>query len=120
MNKNKSILIAEDDAITAFWITTVLQRMGYHTYKPVATGELAVEAAAVHKPDFIVMDIWLAGLINGIDAAAEILSGFNTSIIFISGFTEGEITRQIEQVDYTAFLRKPLDVSELERIFNQQ
>jgi len=116
---NKNILIVEDDVLTAFWIATILQRMGYNTYDPVSTGEQAVEFAKVHKPDYIVMDIWLAGSTNGIDAAIEILSSFNTSIIFISGYTGHELTKQIDQVNYTAFLPKPLDAYDFEKIFKQ-
>lgn len=119
MDKNQTILIVEDDALTAFWISTVLQRMGYEIYGPVASGEQAIESAINYKPDYIIMDIWLAGTINGIEAAKEILSVINASVIFISGYTENGLIKQISRVNHAAFLKKPLDPVDLENIFRK-
>jgi CheY-like chemotaxis protein len=116
MNDKKRILIVEDDALTAFWIMTVLRDLGYYTFEPVDSGEKAIEDAAIHNPDFIIMDIWLAGTLNGIETAEKILSTCKTSIIFISGYPEDDFTTQCKQVSYTAFLNKPLEIYDLEKV----
>ncbi len=114
MEERKKILIVEDDALTAFWIMTVIQNLGHDTVEPVDTGEIAVETALAYKPDLIFMDIWLSGNINGIETAKLILSRFDTSIIFISGYPESDFSTLRDQINYTAFLKKPLDVYDIE------
>ena len=116
MDFKQKILIVEDDMITACLIMTILERMGHHVYEPVSTGESAIEIAVLNKPDLILMDIWLAGVLNGYDAAEKILSLCDTSIVFISGHSESDLIFQSGRVNYLAFLKKPLDGNELEEV----
>lgn len=116
----KKILIVEDDTLTAFWIKTVLLELGYDAYDPVDSGEIAVETAIAVKPDFIFMDIWLSGSMNGIEAAAEILTRIETSIIFISGYSESELLSRCGQIKYSAFLQKPLVVYDIENVLKME
>ncbi|HPS57520.1 MAG TPA: response regulator [Spirochaetota bacterium] len=120
MNDKKSILIVEDDFLTAYWIVSVVKNLGYHTLEPVDSGERAIEIAALHKPDFIIMDIWLAGVLNGIETAGEIARLYDASIIFISGYSEEELAEQCRSITYSAFLSKPLDRYDLENFFKNQ
>jgi len=116
MNYQLKILVVEDDKVTAYLILTLLKRLGHHVYEPVTTGESAIEFAVFYKPDIILMDIWLAGEINGFDAASEILTYLDTSIIFISGYPECDLIKQSKKINYFAFLKKPLEADELEKV----
>jgi len=49
-----------------------LIELGYEVSGTATTGELAVELAGNLHPDLILMDIMLAGKMNGIEAAEEI------------------------------------------------
>lgn len=117
MNDRK-ILVVEDDAFTALWIVTILKEMGFTRCEHVNTAETAIEKAINFNPDFIFMDIWLADEMNGFDAARKILSYIKTSIIFISGYSENQLLEQIENINYTAFLNKPLRVEEIQKILS--
>ncbi len=70
---NESILIVEDEQIVAEDLGESLRHMGYTVCSIESTGESAVTAAATLLPDLILMDIFLAGPMNGIDAAVKII-----------------------------------------------
>jgi len=114
MDNGKRILVVEDDVLTSYWIITELNKIGYYTYEPVTTGAGAIESAVLNKPDFILMDVWLEGKINGIDAAEKILSSCDTSIIFMSGYPEEAFAKMNKNVKYASFLHKPLQSYDLE------
>jgi len=114
MNNNKSILIVEDDALTAYWLGTVLQKLGYNTIESVLDGESAVESACLHKPDLVIMDVWLSGTLNGVESAALIQDACNSSVIFISGYPESDLIPLNSRVKYLAYLKKPFEGYDLE------
>ncbi|MCX6689901.1 MAG: response regulator, partial [Methanoregula sp.] len=66
MNKY-SILVVEDEALIAANLVQTLSSLGYTVHKPVATGEDAIRAVKTRKPDLVLMDIKLAGAMNGIE-----------------------------------------------------
>ena len=72
MQKEK-ILIVEDEMILAMELEMRLQDEEFNNIKCTSTGEEAVELATSFKPDVILMDIMLNGVINGIEAAQLIL-----------------------------------------------
>jgi CheY-like chemotaxis protein len=67
------ILVVEDEVLNAAALKEELEVMGYKVFEIVTRGETAIERALSLKPDIILMDIYLANHINGIDAAREIL-----------------------------------------------
>ena len=63
-----------------------LRRAGYSVGGSAATGEDAVEKAAKLRPAVILMDIRLAGRLDGVAAARQIREKSAVPIIFISAF----------------------------------
>ena len=86
--KGKRILVVEDDPIIADLIVLKLIKLGYENFSFVAFGEEAIESVNQFKPDFILMDIVLAGLINGIKAGREITIKYGTPIIYMTGVAD--------------------------------
>jgi CheY-like chemotaxis protein len=70
-NKPKRILIAEDDAAAAEALAYLLGKRGYEIIV-VPTGEEAVERAAALKPDLCIIDLKLAGVIDGYETIRRI------------------------------------------------
>ena len=83
---HENILIVEDDGILAAFLQDTLTGLGYTALQPVATGEEAITKAAVQKLDLVLMDIELAGEMNGITAAEHIQSASDIPIIYLSGY----------------------------------
>ena len=65
------IMVVEDEQIIAMNIAAKLENMGYEVPAMLATGEDAVREAAQILPDLVLMDINLAGEMDGIEAAAQ-------------------------------------------------
>jgi CheY-like chemotaxis protein len=116
MKEKAKILIVEDEIFTALWISDHLKKLGYNVGEPVVTGEDAVKRAAEEQPDLIFMDIRLAGAMDGIAAAEEILSRQNIPIAFITGYSKKEIIERTKKLNPVAYLDKPLQMYEVEAV----
>jgi CheY-like chemotaxis protein len=107
------VLIVEDEAIYAMALSMSLRNQGYDIQGPVATGEEAIKIAEQEKPDVIVMDLLLAGNMNGISTAKKIRSINDIPIVFVSGYQDGEILEKARELEFTTCLTKPLKSSEV-------
>ena len=112
MKKGK-ILIVEDEMILAMELEMRLQSEGFHKIKRTSSGEKAVELAMSFKPDVILMDIMLSGVINGIEAARLILEFNKIPIIYITGNDHLRKDKQVLATKPVAILGKPLSDWEL-------
>lgn len=115
-----SILIVEDEAMTAMFMESMLRKRGYNVLKCVSTGEEAIDSAVMLSPDLIVMDIRLAGKMDGIEAAAGIRekSSKSSRYIFTTGYSDVEIKELAAEFEPLAFLIKPVNLSEMARIID--
>lgn len=78
------ILIVEDEAIIAMLLGDLLADLGHEVCAIAATGAEAIAAAAVHRPDLMIIDVNLRGE-SGIDAADIIIAREPVRCIFVSG-----------------------------------
>ncbi len=113
MLSKRKILIVEDEALIAMHIFNQLKKIGYAVAEPVATGERAVEVARETDPDVIIMDIHLAGSLDGIEAARRILEFRDMPIVFITGYSNPEDMQRAFELKPVAYLNKPLRIFEL-------
>jgi YesN/AraC family two-component response regulator len=109
----ESILIVEDDGILAMHLKRTLSGFGYTSFTSVATGEEAVEIAKNGIPDLILMDIELAGEINGIDTAEIIRSFSDVPVVFLTGYSQEHHIQQAKLTAPAAYLIKPVQAPEL-------
>ena len=119
MESEIKILIAEDEAIFALSMKSVLTRLGYGICGLVSTAEEAVAKVKQEKPDLVILDVTLNGRFNGIEAAKEIRSRSDIPIIFITGYEEEKLIERIESVPSSVFLIKPITPKDLESAISQ-
>ena len=113
-----SILIVEDEAITAMFMETMLIRKGYRVIRCVSSGEDAVYYATKFRPDLVIMDIRLAGKMDGIETVSRIKAESSIAIqyIFITGYSDVELKNQAMILEPLDFLIKPINLTEMVRI----
>jgi DNA-binding NarL/FixJ family response regulator len=111
----KRILIVEDEAVAALALERTLEELGYEVLGSVATGEDALKRAATDGPDIVVMDIRLAGRMDGIDAAAKIRDSTGAQIIFMTGYDDEETKRRALALKPLGLMSKPIDKDEFEK-----
>jgi CheY-like chemotaxis protein len=121
MNRKIQILLVEDEFILAMSMKIELEKSGYAVKKIVTSGEEAVAAAITHVPDLILMDIFLSGEMNGIDAAQKIMEQAKIPlVIFLTGCEDDEMKRKAGILNPLAYLIKPILVSQLKEIIDKQ
>lgn len=108
MSLEHRILIVEDEEGLAIHLAFLLNRMQFTALDPVAYGEDAVERAATLHPDLVLMDIHLAGQMNGIEAARLIRDHDHIPVVFLTALAEDDTIRGATGSDPYAYLLKPV------------
>ncbi len=112
MNKRK-ILIAEDEGIVAEDLANKVRQLGYDVVGPTATGEEAVELAKSHQPALVLMDIRLAGAMDGITAARQIRLQCDLPILFLTAHSDAGTVERAQQAGALGYVLKPFDDRDL-------
>lgn len=99
-------------------IERMVQNLGHNVVAKVTTGEDAIEAAKEHEPDIILMDIRLRGEMDGIEAMSIIRRSAKIPVIFITGNSDDNYRKRVEEVDPLDFLTKPITQGDLSRSFS--
>ena len=110
------LLIVEDEAMLAWMLSLNLRQLGYEAGEAVATGEAAVQAAIDRQPDVVLMDIRLAGDMDGIEAAEKICAQRRVPIVFMTGYSDDNIRSRAKAVCPAAYLVKPVTPDDIEPI----
>lgn len=105
--KQPSILIVEDEAVSALDIKTVLSEMGYRVTGIASKGEDAIRVVDADAPDLILMDIHLAGQLTGIEAAEKILASHAIPIIYLTAYSEPELVGKALATRPYGYIIKP-------------
>lgn len=107
--EKKTILIVEDEAITAMDLRFTLEDLGYKVIATVDNGYDAIDTAAELCPDLTIMDINLKGEMSGIEAAEKILE-FDLPVIYLTANSDdATFSRAIANSSAYAFIPKPFD-----------
>ena len=109
------ILIIEDEMIIAADISLQLTKLGYDIIAIHTKAEAALETLPNNRPDIILMDIELAGKMDGIEAAKHILNTSQIPVVFLTSNTDDATFQRALDAKPFAFVAKPFRVSELER-----
>lgn len=107
------ILIVEDDDIIAALIERFLIQRNYVITAKVATGEDALYKTAEYLPDQVLMDINLAGKIDGITATRFITAIFHIPVIFLSGQDDDTTLERATLANPASFIIKPFNSKNL-------
>ncbi len=110
------VLVVEDERLVARDIAMQLQSLGYRSVGPATTGEEAIELAQTLRPQLVLMDVHLAGEMDGITAAQTIRSQFGIPSIFLSAFDAAEGFERAKLAQPAGFLAKPFMEYELQEI----
>jgi YesN/AraC family two-component response regulator len=110
---SKSILIVEDEAILAMEYIIIVREMGYNVTRIAFNGQDAIWLSGQYRPDVVLMDITLAGTMNGIDAAQVIQAQLDIPVVFITGNSDRDTQERAVGINPAGYLRKPLNEMKL-------
>lgn len=109
------VLFVDDDAVMRKLGEYAFGRIGEMTVTCAASGEEALAAVAVERPDVIVMDFMMPGM-NGDDVLAILQSRPDTRgipVVFLSGIDDQERVDEWITSGATGCLAKPFDPTTL-------
>jgi PAS domain S-box-containing protein len=107
------IMIVEDELIVAKNIENHLQKIGYEVISIVDSGEEAITRAAEAKLDLILMDIKLAGEIDGVEAARQIYDRFQTPVVYLTAYADDETLQRAKITAPFGYIIKPFESKKL-------
>ena len=109
-----SILVVEDNALSMKLFRDVLRATGYRTLEA-TTGGQAVELAAQHAPELVLMDIQLPD-IDGVEALRRLRADERTASIPVLALTAQAMRGDRERflaAGFDGYVSKPVNVVEL-------
>jgi CheY-like chemotaxis protein len=110
----EDILVVEDDGLIALHITETLEHAGYRVTGPAFSGETALqELARSPIPSLILMDVGLAGTLDGVETAKAIRKISMVPIIFITAYSSDRMIDRMQEIPNHAIINKPYIVNDL-------
>jgi len=92
------VLIVEDELLVAWHLESLVREQNLEVCSLVPDGEGAVEQAVDLDVDLILMDVRLAGRMDGIEAARQIRAQRDTPIIFVTAHGDDATRAHINRV----------------------
>ena len=111
--QKSKVLVVEDDELVSLQIQIKLEILGYQAVASTAYGEEAIELARELHPDIILMDIMLAGKMDGITAANAIQAESGLPVVFLTAQTEEDTLERVKESDAFGYIIKPFTDREL-------
>jgi CheY-like chemotaxis protein len=103
----KSVLVIDDRLDTRYTLEKRLRAMG-HDVHVAADGGMGIQLARQHRPDVVLVDVWLPDM-DGYEVARQLRMelGGTPRIAAMSSFTELDPARSID-AGFDQYLRKPI------------
>lgn len=112
MSRGK-LLIVEDELVIALSLVKTLEKLGYEVAGMTNTGEEAVILAREKAPELILMDIILAGAMDGIEAARAIQKDSDIPVIYLTANADNATVERARDTMPYGYLNKPINDRDL-------
>jgi CheY-like chemotaxis protein len=108
----EQILIAEDDPTIAQDLKYKLEHLEHEVAGITDSAEEAIVLAERLRPDLVLMDIQLAGEMDGIQAAEQIRT-LRVPIVYVSGYCDGPVLERAQRTEPYGYVLKPYRTDDL-------
>lgn len=110
---NVRILIVEDEGVLAKGIERKIEALEYTPVGIAFSGEDAIDMVNKEQPDLILMDIKLAGPMDGIETTQKIHEKFNIPVIYLTAFSDIKTIQRAKITAPFGYILKPVNEREL-------
>lgn len=119
---NKRILVVDDDPAFTRMIKLNLEQTGRYEVRTENMGRRAIEAAREFRPDLILLDVMMPGML-GSEIAVQLQADPELraiKFVFLTALvTKGEEQRSAGQIGGHAFIAKPISADDLCRLVGE-
>lgn len=109
-----NILIVEDESIVAWDIKETLEQLGHQVVDLAISGAEAIRSATASRPELVLMDIRLAGAMDGITAGNEIYDRLNIPVVYLTAHADDRTLERATQTNPFGYIVKPFQVKTLQ------
>ncbi len=113
MDKKTKIMIVDDDRQHIDLLTTALQRLNYEVVGTANTGEQSIKKVKSLNPDVVLMDIFMDGKYDGINAADRLKDIVQIPVIFLTALTDEMVISKALDTNPYGYILKPFRVEDL-------
>jgi signal transduction histidine kinase len=113
MRRVSRILVVEDDCMVARDLSETLSELGYAVIGSVGSGEAAIAMTRQCEPSLVVMDIELSGVLDGIQAAEQILLEHAVPTVYLTAHSDDLTLHRAACAEPFGFVVKPFKPDEL-------
>jgi signal transduction histidine kinase len=112
----RRILVVDDNVDAADALAELLRDFG-HDVKAVHDGPSAIEQAAIHRPDIVLLDIGMPGF-DGYEVARRMRTelGLTSTLVALTGYGEARHRRLSREAGFDRHVTKPVDIRKLESL----
>lgn len=112
------VLVVEDETLLSLSLEGMLEEWGHEIVGSVASGGEAVRTAIATAPDVVLMDINLAGEMNGLTAATQIRALCeDVVVVFMTAYSDLDLGARPE-IGAAEVLRKPFSPRRLRAVLS--
>jgi DNA-binding NarL/FixJ family response regulator len=109
----RKVIVAEDDPVMGSVIHATLEAVSHEVIAVVASGEEALTLAFSADPEVVVMDVNLAGKMNGIEAARRMRRRLGCRVVFHTAHTDPKHWESMAAIRNARVVTKPGDIGRL-------
>ena len=112
----RRILVVDDNVDAADALAELLRDYG-HDVRAVHDGPSAIEEAATHRPDIVLLDIGMPGF-DGYEVARRMRTelGLKSTLVALTGYGEARHRRLSREAGFDQHVTKPVDIRKLEKL----
>ncbi|MFL0686068.1 MAG: ATP-binding protein [Algoriphagus aquaeductus] len=110
------ILIVEDDSVSALLLQRALEKNAHQIIGIADTGEKALEILDENGADIVMMDINLAGELDGIKTTEIINEKFDIPVVYLSASSDADTLNKVVGTNPSAYVIKPFNIRELNMV----
>lgn len=109
-----NILIVEDEKIIGLDIQHRLRSLNYNVIGLVRSGEEAIVFIRKNRPEIVLMDIMLAGKLDGIETSVIVKKEFQLPVIFTTSLSDEETVDRAKITEPFGYIVKPVNDRDLQ------
>ncbi len=110
------ILIVEDDSVSALLLQRALEKNAHQIVGIADTGEKALDLLEENFVDIVMMDINLAGELDGIKTTEIINEKYDIPVVYLSASSDAETLNKVVGTNPSAYVIKPFNIRELNMV----
>ena len=103
----KQILIVEDDSDVVGYIEHLLKSLGYGVCAVISSGKAAIQKAEEAHPDLALIDMMLAGDMDGIAVAEQMRVRFNIPVVYLTAYVDQRLLKRAQIAEPFGYVLKP-------------